>query len=144
MVSVIGPVQSHYHEGSPVDKRSLRWKGFVEKVGFERGVKEWRSDGWWERGWWEIDCHKHFVVVSAINKLCRLLPAISVTSCHGSAAPCFDNTWRSQRWQHATKPDTGREARDLPYTPAFNAPVGGPRRNIAVRFATGKKLDWCG
>jgi len=27
------PVQSHYHEGSPVGKKSLRWKGFVEKVG---------------------------------------------------------------------------------------------------------------
>ena len=50
MMSVIGPVQSHYHEGSPVGKRSLRWEGFVEKVGFEPGVKEWRSDGWWE--WW--------------------------------------------------------------------------------------------
>ena len=24
----------------PVDKRSLRWEGFVEKVGFEPGVKE--------------------------------------------------------------------------------------------------------
>jgi len=23
----------------------LRWEGFVEKVGFEPGVKEWRSDG---------------------------------------------------------------------------------------------------
>ena len=40
MMSVIGPVQSHYHEGSPVGKRSLRWEGFVEKVGFEPGVKE--------------------------------------------------------------------------------------------------------
>ena len=40
MMSVIGPVQSRYHEGSPVDKRSLRWEGFVEKVGFEPGVKE--------------------------------------------------------------------------------------------------------
>jgi len=29
------------------------WEGFVEKVDFEPGVKEWRSDGWWERGWWE-------------------------------------------------------------------------------------------
>ena len=32
------------------------WEGFVEKVGFEPGVKEWRSDGWrewarWEMGW---------------------------------------------------------------------------------------------
>jgi len=43
MMSVIGPVQSHYHEGSPVE--SL-WEGFVEKVGFEPRVKEWRSDGW--------------------------------------------------------------------------------------------------
>jgi len=38
---VIGPVESHYHEGSPVGKRSLlklRWEGFVEKVGSEPGV----------------------------------------------------------------------------------------------------------
>jgi len=27
MTSVIGPVQSHYHEGSRVGKRSLRWEG---------------------------------------------------------------------------------------------------------------------
>ena len=39
-MSVIGPVQSHCHEGSPVGERSLRWEGFVEKVGFEPGVKE--------------------------------------------------------------------------------------------------------
>ena len=25
-MSVIGLVQSHYHEGSPVSKRSLRWE----------------------------------------------------------------------------------------------------------------------
>ena len=38
---MIGPVQSHCHEGSPVGKRSLRCtEGFVEKVGFEPGVKE--------------------------------------------------------------------------------------------------------
>jgi len=43
---MIGPVQSRCHEGSPVGKRSLRWEGFVEMVGFEPGVKEWRSDGW--------------------------------------------------------------------------------------------------
>ena len=48
-MSVIGPVQSHYHEGSPVGKRSLRWEGFVEKVGFEPGVKEWRSEWWMMR-----------------------------------------------------------------------------------------------
>ena len=25
----------------------LMWEGFVENVGFERGVKEWRSDEWY-------------------------------------------------------------------------------------------------
>ena len=44
-MSMIGPIQSRCHEGSPVGRRSLRWEGFVEKVGFEPGVKEWRSDG---------------------------------------------------------------------------------------------------
>jgi len=39
-MSMIGPVQSRCHEGSLVGKRSLRCEGFVEKVGFEPGVKE--------------------------------------------------------------------------------------------------------
>ena len=39
-MSVKGPVQSHYHEGSQVGKISLSWEGFIEKVGFEPGVKE--------------------------------------------------------------------------------------------------------
>jgi len=35
-MSMISPVQSQYHEGSPVSKEEkLRWEGFVEKVGFE-------------------------------------------------------------------------------------------------------------
>jgi len=38
---MIGLIQPHYHEGSPVGKKkSLRWEGFVEKAGFEPGVKE--------------------------------------------------------------------------------------------------------
>ena len=44
-----GPVPLSW--GSPVGKRNLRWKGFVEKVGFESGMKEWKSDGWRERRW---------------------------------------------------------------------------------------------
>jgi len=39
-MSMICPVQSRCHEGSPVGKRSLRWEGFVEKVGFEPGVMD--------------------------------------------------------------------------------------------------------
>ena len=44
-MSMIGPVQSRCHEGSPVGKRSLTWKGFVEKIGLEPGAKKLRSDG---------------------------------------------------------------------------------------------------
>ena len=31
----------------------LRWEGFVEKVSFEPGVEEWRSDRCWEWWWWQ-------------------------------------------------------------------------------------------
>jgi len=48
-------VQSHYHEGSPAGKRSLRWEGFVEKVGFKcyiiiYGLVHNQSNmvAWWE------------------------------------------------------------------------------------------------
>jgi len=40
-MSVIGPVQSHYHEGSPVVKEVYcGGKNLLKKVGFEPGVKE--------------------------------------------------------------------------------------------------------
>jgi len=38
-MSVIGPVQSRYREAVQ-HKRNVWWKGFVEKVRFEPGVKE--------------------------------------------------------------------------------------------------------
>ena len=35
LMSMISPVLFYYHEGSPMSKQEkLRWKGFVEKVGF--------------------------------------------------------------------------------------------------------------
>jgi len=59
---LIGPVQSRCHEGSPVGKRSLRWEGFVEKVGFytclgcekiERKYGQPFSQGLIRRRWYE-------------------------------------------------------------------------------------------
>jgi len=41
LMNVISPVQSHDHEGSPMSKeQKLRWEGFVQKVGFDPGVKK--------------------------------------------------------------------------------------------------------
>jgi len=37
---MISPVRSHDREGSPGVEEVLRWERFVEKVGFEPGVKE--------------------------------------------------------------------------------------------------------
>jgi len=31
-------------------REDVWWEGFVKDVGFDLGVKEWRSYGWWE--WW--------------------------------------------------------------------------------------------
>jgi len=39
-MSVVSPVQSHYHKGSPMGRSQLRCEGFVGNVGFEPGVKE--------------------------------------------------------------------------------------------------------
>jgi len=41
LMSIISPVQSHDHEGSPMGKEvKLRREGFIETVAFEPGVKE--------------------------------------------------------------------------------------------------------
>jgi len=40
-MSTTGPVQSHYHKGSPISEEvKLWWEGFVENVDFESGVSE--------------------------------------------------------------------------------------------------------
>ena len=42
-MSMIGPVQSRCHEGSPAGKRNLRWEGFVEKVNNTFSVEYWSN-----------------------------------------------------------------------------------------------------
>jgi len=44
-ISMISLVQSH---DLWRQSRNLLWWGFVEKAGFEPGVKEWRSNGCWK------------------------------------------------------------------------------------------------
>jgi len=62
----------------------------------------------------EASCHKHFVVClpwttnDAVHQ--RRVSLTFATVRHR----CVYNTWRSNRWQHAMKPDTGREPRFLP------------------------------
>ena len=74
-------------------------------------------------------------VTHASLKCCTQTPPISVVTIRRS---CVYNTWRSQRWQHAMKPDIGREWWFLPTQPAFDSPVRGSRRNIAITFGTEK------
>jgi len=60
----------------------------------------------------------------AINKLCRLLPAVSVTiNLPRSSDTVLITPSRSQRWQHAMI--FGSESLFTPTTPAFNSPVKG-------------------
>ena len=70
----------------------------------------------------EASGHKHFFVISRLNKLCCLQPAITVTTCHG---PALITPGWSQLWQHEMKPDISSELRFMPTPPAFNAPVRG-------------------
>jgi len=71
----------------------------------------------------------------AINKLRRLLPEISVTTCRGGGTVLIT--------PDKTKRDTGQDSRFcLPHihsTPRY----GVPRRNIAMTFSM-EKLEWCG
>jgi len=85
----------------------------------------------------ETSCHKHFVVH---------LPRTTNDAAYQRwvSPTCHTNTfcW-SHRWQHAMKPDIGRESRfclpNLLSTPSLL----GLRWNIAIKFGT-EKLEWCG
>ena len=69
----------------------------------------------------------------AINKLCRLLPAVSVTTCRIVVRRRHvDNTW----------PLASHSTDGLPHLHLI-PPLGGSRRNIARPFGM-EKLEWLG
>ena len=92
----------------------------------------------------EASCHKYFVDVSSVQQTTPLTTSGSVTTCHGSAAAC---------WQHlATVTASGSEVRYWlgiaisAYPTCVRSPRwggGGSHSNIAMLFGT-KKLEWLG
>jgi len=93
----------------------------------------------------ETSCYKHFVDVSREQQTTPLTTSGSVTTCHGSAAACWQHLAASQRWQLAAKPYIGSEShRDfcLPHLHS-TPPLWGPLPNTAMPFGT-EKLEWFG
>ena len=93
LTTMISPVQSHYHESSAMSKEEkLSWEGFVEKVGFEPRVKEWRSD------WWML----RVTMIRIVDKWMRRWIACKedALSIDGAVLSPVMNTIR---WQHVTQ-----------------------------------------
>jgi len=70
------------------------------------------------------------LVINTSSSVSREQQTTPLTSddCHQLATvrrSCVYNTWWSNRWQRAMKPDTGRESRLLPTPLAFDALVRG-------------------
>jgi len=76
----------------------------------------------------ETSCHKHFVVVSCHQ---QTRPLTTSDKCHNlrtvvrrrRGIRVLITPGRSQRWQHAVKPNIGSKSRFMPTPPAFDAPV---------------------
>jgi len=76
----------------------------------------------------ETSCHKHFVVVSCHQ---QTPPLTTSDKCHNlrtvvrrrRGIRVLITPGRSQRWQHAVKPNIGSKSQFMPTPPAFDAPV---------------------
>ena len=88
----------------------------------------------------EISCHKNFVIVSCHE---QTPPITTSYKCHSPTVRRRrgDNTCRSQRWQHAMKPDIGSDSRFMP-TPAFDAPVRRSSSEYRNDVLYGKTRMW--
>ena len=93
----------------------------------------------------EASCHKHFFVTSCYQH-CRLLPAISVTTC-GTVVRRhrIDNTWPVAMLTARTEARYRLRIAISAYPTCIRRPHwgGGSRRNIAMLFGT-DKLEWLG
>ena len=94
----------------------------------------------------EASCHKRFVVFSC-NQHRRLLYQRCVITCGRypwSNGDRVDNTWPVAPLRAGSQAIyIGSDSRFLHTPPAFDAPLLGSRRNIAMPFSR-EKLEWCG
>jgi len=89
----------------------------------------------------ETSCHEHFVV----SRHQQTPPLTTSDKCHDfprSGGAVLITPSQSQWWQHAMKPGIRLRIAISVYTPpAFDAPLWGDRRNIAMPFGVEKKLQ---
>jgi len=91
----------------------------------------------------ETSCHKHFVIVFRHQ---QTPPLTTSDKCHNlprTGCTVLITPSRSQHWQHAMKPDTGRKSRFcLPHLHSKST-LRGSRQNTARQDVWyGKKLEW--
>jgi len=91
----------------------------------------------------ETSCHKRFVIVFRHQ---QTPPLTTSDKCHNlprTGCTVLITPSRSQHWQHAMKPDTGRKSRFLPTTPAFKVHIKGfPSEYCPPGRLVRKKLEW--
>ena len=98
---------------------------------------------------YSVETNKHIFKTFAplgshIILVLRISPLTASNKCHNlslSGGAVLITPRRSQRWQHATKPDTGRKSRFLPIPPAFSASVRWSPSEYCHDFWY-EKLEW--
>ena len=66
----------------------------------------------------------------------KFIPKIAIYFAILAAGDRVYNTWPVAALTQAVKPDIGSKSRFLPTSPAFDDPLGGSSRNIAMPFGT--------
>jgi len=88
----------------------------------------------------EASCREHFVVISRHQQAPPLTTSDNCLNFPRFGGAVLITPIRSQRWQHAMKPDIGSESRFVPTPPAFDTPIRGvPPSSSCLVW---KKLEW--